>query len=139
VEHVWTVVCQQRIDDKRSNNVSLINILEQVAFVSEKELNAIPISLDVVTMWRRSRLDQPEQATARLSLMAPDEQVLLTQEYAVDLSAIQRLRASGEFNGLPFHGTGTYRFIMELQENGEWHTVASIPVDVIEKEPQDSP
>ena len=137
MEHVWTVVCQLRIDDKQSNNISLINVLEQVTFISEEGPKGIPIPINVVTMWRRSQLDQPEQATARLSLIAPNEESLFVQEHNLDLTEYQRLRNTGHFDGLPFSGTGTYRFVMELQENGEWHKVASVPVEVIEKTPQD--
>ena len=132
IKHIWTVICSQVVIDQDTNNISLFNILEEVGIPQEvvKENNIIPIVLEIVSLWVRSDLAEPSKGSARISLIAPDGELLKTVESEVDLTDHERLRARGCFQGLPFKGEGVYDFKVSLKNNHDWAEVATIPVKI---------
>jgi hypothetical protein len=133
VNLVWAVACRQSIIDIQTNNISLINVLEQVNFAtSNEDVDNVPIPLEVVSMWARSNFDEPEKANGRWLLFAPSGDELNNLDFDIDLTQHTRARAITRFMGLPFSGNGIYRFVVQLEENdGLWQTVAMFPLDVI--------
>mgnify|MGYP001026944367 CR=1 FL=1 len=138
IAHVWTVVCRQSVIDRDSNNVSLLNVLEQITLHGEAEADAderalVPIGMEVVTLWSRSDYDVPAGGVQKLTLLSPSGEVLASGEQHTDLSKHRRFRNRARFRGLPLAGPGRYVFRVEQREtdDAEWHHVTDVPLEVL--------
>ncbi|MEA3344807.1 MAG: hypothetical protein U9Q78_00935 [Chloroflexota bacterium] len=139
IDHVWTVVCSRSVIDRDSNNVCLLNVLEQITVGGKptaEDVEAIPIEMEVVSLWARSDLDVPTGGAERLTLVSPSGEVLFSGESEIDLSAHRRFRNRARFRGLPIREEGRYVFRVESQADDEvgWHHAADIPLEVIFEE-----
>ena len=68
--HVWTVVCTKAVTDPRSNNISLIDVTEQLNLSPETPLTGVAqirFPLTVVSLWIRDDLGRPETEKVRLT------------------------------------------------------------------------
>ena len=131
--HIWSVLCRSVSTDKDSNNVSLLEVTEQLggSVMGEVKPDAIPFQLSFVTLWSRSDPDQGEKAAARLRLLGPnggDAAPSIQQE--VDLTHFRRLRTKVLLASLPYRGPGQYEFSVELEEDTTWVEVARIPLEI---------
>ena len=136
IDHVWTVVCRQSVIDRDSKNLSLFNVLEQIAVQGEAntgERRLIPMDLEVVSLWSRSDYDVSAKGVQRLTLLSPDEESLASGEQEIDLSKHRRFRNRARFRGLPMKGAGRYVFrVDQMTEGGvEWQHVTDIPLEVV--------
>src|SRR5256885_618792 len=74
-QHLWTVPCRFSIVAQQSNNVSLIEVLEEIAIPTvlpqQPDMALIPAIFDVVTLWSRDDEEQRETSFGRMSLLSP--------------------------------------------------------------------
>ena len=134
---VWSVLCGHPIIDQRTNNVSLVNVIEQVQIapaVTGPFLVTIPMEWSIVTLWRREDLGRPEQRVGRLRILGPGGGQLGEALFEIDLSEHERARTIATQTHLIIGGFGTHRFIIEVQENDAWDFRADLPVEVKEAE-----
>ncbi len=150
MEHVWTVICRISLTNQETNNLSLIETLERVAFHSSAEhpepaenarVSFVP-PVYLVSMWWRSDLGQPEQGRARTRVISPRNDELPgseLKEYSVDLQIHSKLRVIGTIEALPFWGDGVYRFQIEFYDEAteKWVRVARIPLEIVLEVPKD--
>ena len=141
IDHVWTVLCSHAVIDRDSNNVSLLDVIEQLNIrdrsSSEKSivfsLDPMTLSLDLMTLWARSDIDVPAQGRGRVTFLSPSGEVSDGPfEFGVDLSQHRRIRTRGSFKALHVTEPGRYLFRVELQNEGEteWCQVAMIPLEI---------
>ena len=133
IDHVWTVVCSRAVIDQDSNNVSLQNVVEQLNISGEPGHVLIPMSLDIVTLWARAKVEAPARGRARVTFLSPSGAATDSPfEYDIDLSKHRRYRSRGRIQPLHIKGAGRHTFRVELQEEDEvgWHQVASIPLEI---------
>ena len=134
---VWSVLCAHPIVDQQTNNVSLINVIEQVQ-VSLSAIGPFPVTIpmgwSIVTLWRREDLDHPEQRVGRLRILGPGGGQLGEALFEIDLSEHERARTIATQTHLVLERIGTHRFIIEVQEDDTWDFRADLPVEVKETE-----
>ncbi len=137
ITHIWSVLCARTVIDSETNNISLIDVLEQLNLkvepVPDGKVGLVPIPYEVVSFWRRTRSNEPTQGRARLRLLAPDgKEIGPAHEVQLDLSAHPRLRSRARGLGIPVLVSGEYHFTVELQseDGGTWDEVARIPLQV---------
>jgi hypothetical protein len=140
IEHIWSVLCAHSIIDRETNNVSLIEVVEEVTVQApippgpEGKPPLLTITPTIVTLWRREPEDQPTKGRGRMLILAPyQNKPKQISVYEIDLSEKLRLRLYGTLPGIPFRGPGTYRFVIQLQDEGEqeWKEVTSIPLRIV--------
>ncbi len=137
VEHLWTVLCSRSLVDVESQNISLLEVIDEITLPADTfvEKSNVPVNLQIelVTCWRRSNLTQPGKSRARMVLSGPNGKTLEEQAYSVDLTEGPRRRTRIRIPGLNLTGPGTYTFQVELQSigNGPWMKVAKLPLDVM--------
>lgn len=131
---VWSVLCSQPLVDQQTNNVSLINVIEQVQ-VSLSATGPFPVTIpmgwSIVTLWRREHLDRPERRVGRLRILGPGGGQLGEALFEIDLSEHERARTIATQTHLVLEGAGTHRFVIEVQENEVWDFRADLPVEVL--------
>ncbi|MDO8433371.1 MAG: hypothetical protein Q7S58_13285 [Candidatus Binatus sp.] len=146
IRHVWSVLCARSIIDNESNNISLLEVLEQLAVtappgqaaLSQTDKISVPLNSELVTLWTRSG-DVPEQSRARIRIVNAGGDELHVSEIAVDLTKHARLRSRARLNGLAIRGPGVHEFRVSLEEQGRWEEVARIPLQIIFGPPPTSP
>ena len=132
IEHIWSVLCTRSLIDKRSNNLSLIEVVERLSVTGAPPNSVAPVGMELVSMWARSVSDQPARARAKVRLLAPDGvQIGDTIPYEVDLTSHARSRNISIMGGLPIRGSGNHLFLVEVEDGDRWVTVAKVPLEVI--------
>ena len=108
IEHIWSVLCTSAVIDKDTNNVTLVQVVERVNVAVQPSAGAtLPIQMELVTLWGRKDLDQPERGRARFQLLASDNTELgPNYTYDIDLSTYARTRQRIHFANLPLKGSG---------------------------------
>jgi hypothetical protein len=137
------VLCRLSIVDRQRNNVSLIEVLEQITFEGKDDPGAgmlgLAFPLEIVSFWQRSAPDEGELFRVRLLIVSPAGEPLNMDDdqlqYDVDLTQYQRFRMIATIPGLPFVGNGLYRFIVQIYDESseQWEDVASLPLEVVMK------
>lgn len=142
---VWSVLCHHGIVDKFTNNLTVVNQIDQlnvppppvpmVSSVRVKKSNGVkavllPISLCVVTVWEREKRAISEVAKGRCTLIGPTKQRLAVFEFDVNLRKTLRARFLGSLPGLPVSGEGTYRFLLQVRRGAGWLRVGEVTFDV---------
>lgn len=141
-KHIWSVLCYKGCIDKFTEQISLLDVVEVLAVPSESsptELmeTGLDVSLQLVSLWTRSKIEIPEVVHTRLSLQMPDGSIAERDEMEVDLRECRRIRTFFKMAALPFRGIGLHMLIVEQRGEVEdcWRPVASIPLE-IEIEPK---
>jgi hypothetical protein len=146
IQHIWTVPCRVTITDQDTNNVSMIEVLEELVLAplaARQDLGRprFPAIFDVVTLWAREIPEQPETGLGRVLLLSPQGETLIEQGVEVDLRQVRRLRSLGRIMGFPMRGAGVYHFRIDSRSNeaAAWQEVGRIPLEVsIEPGPESS-
>lgn len=134
-EHIWTVVCESSILDARSNNVSLIQVVEQLSV--RGATNVVPVKVVVASLWVKTvATGESETIRCRVTWCGPDGGAMGDAQVVSEATIAReqlRLRTFSEFQGIPVRDAGRYRFVVESAEaeDGDWVARASIPVDVV--------
>ncbi|MFC2058341.1 hypothetical protein ACFLTS_01690 [Chloroflexota bacterium] len=142
IEHIWTVLCSRVITDKESNNVSLLDVMEEITLIVqgagsggevllEKDRAILPFTLVLASLWSRKKTDKPVAGTAKDIVITPSGKILTENEFKVDLSNHIRMRTKRNLHNLPVavNEPGRYIFRTELlnEKNKTWKKVSSIP------------
>lgn len=140
-DHVWTVYCSEAAVSRETNQVSLLSVIEALGAHLELVEEAPPISPDepflipeageLVSLWARREPDTPEVASARVRVIAPSGQAIVTlREYEVDLREVLRRTVRIKMTTFPAVGSGIHSFSVEQAAPRGWEDVARVPVEV---------
>ncbi len=137
--HIWSVLCARSIIDSETNNISIIDVIEQVSVPALPPAPAggtvfLPLSLELVSLWSRENGEIPENSRCRVQIFSPGGMpagMPSTIDFQIDLTVHQRSRTRARMPGLPIRESGTCRFVVEMSRNGTYSQVASIPIQII--------
>jgi hypothetical protein len=133
IEHVWSILCSASIIDSNSNNVSLINVVEQLTLSPDASFPLeIMIGLEIVTLWILSDPDQPAKGKSRLVFVNPSGEESELGQAEIDLTSFIRFRQTARIQGLPLKEPGRHIFRVEYANDadGDTQVVANIPLDI---------
>lgn len=136
IEHVWSVLCTRSLIDRETNNISLIDVVEQMTINAppppEGAEGLAPLQFELVSLWSRRHDDKPVQGRARIRFFRPSGPVGAVTEISVDLMTFRRTRARSRISGLPIREAGRHSFEVDVwdEEHKEWRGVARIPIEV---------
>ena len=136
---IWAILCQNAIVAQESNNVSLIEVIDELTVPappprrSQESTEEIGLLFDarLVILWSRDDLGTPESGTSRTRLVDPDGRESLSPEIEIDLTNFLRSRSIGRFGAFPFSPTreGEHLFKIEVRTPAsEWVQVAELPL-----------
>ncbi len=136
---IWAVACQASSLDKDTNNVSLFNVIEEIAVSAEPPTEAAGTDttavargdFELVVLWARSDEEASEKGTGRVRILDPDGKALGGADSDVDLSTFLRLRSRNRFMVFPVTKLGMYDFVVEYKTADEdWTIMFNVPVRV---------
>ena len=134
IHHRWSIACARAVVDRHSNNVSLEHIIEQITVQRTMQVKkAIPIELDVMTLWEIDDSSDAATYTSRLVVVSPDKEELASSEMEVNLTKHKRSRNRIHLRGLPFQGFGHYILRVDLKHDDQWKAVGSVHIDVVQQ------
>ena len=138
IQHIWTAPCRVGIVNQDTNNVSLIEVLEELVLGPLRSRQdpakpQLPAIFDVVTLWAREDPERPETGQGRIRLISPQGETLVEQRLEVDLREVRRLRSFGRILGFSMQGDGVYSFRIDRRpdEAAEWEEVGRVPLEVV--------
>ena len=114
---IWAVLCETSVVDRDTNNVSLLNVLEQMQLVAEPPVLSeaeprpeamVPSQIQMVILSERTDMNVPEKGRCRLRLIAPDGKESHPSDFDVDLTKAPRHRFRMNFQGIPITIQGRY-------------------------------
>ncbi len=142
-KHIWSVLCRKGIQDKETNQISLVEVIEKVVLqgdiVKGARANApegaqrlmVPIQMQLVSWWARSDREQPEAARARLAIIDVDGKEFSNNEMPLPLDEHASYRTIMKIPAVPIdRGAGTMWIEVSKSDGEGWITVASIPLQV---------
>jgi hypothetical protein len=141
IEHIWTVLCSSVITSRETNNVSLIEVTEELKVdvgmggdkkIADQSVVSLAVNLILVSLWSRMEDNKPIVGTAKDILLTPSGKTLGEHEFKINLSDHMRMRTMRNLIHLPIplKESGKYRFRTELldEENKTWKAVSNIPL-----------
>lgn len=140
IEHIWSILCQKSVIDNDTNNLSLIDTLEELTvglkvqsgIAIAEEVN-VPIPYEVVSFWVRDDSSATINPLLRLELFNPSNKKTKTFEHKIEFpKGTKRLRSRLKIIGIGVTIPGTYKFVVSIkeEESKSFMKVAEIPLDV---------
>jgi len=133
------VLCERAIVDAASNNLSIVNMLEEVHMqkprlppeaVTAKKVPLAAMALTLISVWHRNTPKIREQTRARIQIRSPKGKKVLEAFLQIDLSKFEKLRAFAPLPGLPLDGAGRYRFCVDVESARRWKRVGAVNLQV---------
>lgn len=149
VEHVWTLLSQNSIIDSKTNNISLLGVVEQIN-VDLKKINEviqgekpgidtkkklIKLPVKIVSLWKRIDMLGREEMEfdGQIIVVSPLGNKLATLNFElVFKSTTKRVRTDFGIDALPFDGIGEYKFEVAFKEKDAtvYKKVATVPIEM---------
>ena len=120
IEHKWTLLCEGSSIDRKKNNLTLFNIIEQLNISIEQRTNnkeiIIPINMELVTLWSVSNTEKSSNADVEIDLLDPRKKIFGTMKYKLEIpEKIRRGRSIGSITGLKVTESGDYTFRIKIK------------------------
>jgi hypothetical protein len=135
---VWTVLCGRATIDSQTNNLSLIDVIEEFTVQVDPSVKLpfanpvlVPISLVLVSMFERSNPAQGEKILCRAIFVRPTGAQYPATNFDVDMSQHARARFLLNINGIPVVEPGMHYFEVEMEVTpSQFHKTAKLPVEI---------
>ena len=141
MRHIWSVLCSKSVVDKKSNNISLFDIMEEIHFSSEKPaveggviVEAGPVPAHWVSLFGRSNIEKPEKVAIKDTIITPSGKIIGEYESEVDLSANKRRRIIRTVPVPPSMEEGLFIFETKMKEKESWKRISEITLELIPAE-----
>lgn len=120
IEHRWTLLCEGSSIDRKKNNLTLFNIIEQLNISIEKKIHdeeiIVPVSMELVTLWGLDNAEKSSNADVEIDFVDPEKKVLNTIKYKLEIpEKIRRGRSIGSIKGLKVTKSGDYIFRIKIK------------------------
>ncbi len=148
IKHIWSILCQRSIIDSQTNNISLLDSLEQVEIVIDQAASkvdpkvdivsapkALPYQYSLVSFWTRGDEDTKEIINGSIKIQIVDPSGKKIQENNSEVKipqGLQRIRNVAKYTHIFVTSSGTYRFRVSMKSKGDidYEPVAEIPLEV---------
>ena len=143
IQHEWSVICSTSLLDKDSNNLSLINLIEQInlkiGLESGKKWdkdkgNSFPVNLVIVSRFRKLiPIEEPVNGRVKIDFVSPEEKILGTFEQGFEVGKnLDNIRIRIGVPTLQLTITGIYYFVVSFQDGSTdtFSKAYSIPLKV---------
>ena len=135
----WAILSENAIVDRRTNNVSLIEIIDELtvpvtpppqAEGSGAEPGTRP-TLRLTVLYARSDYGSAEKSLTRIRMVDPGNREFQIMEQEIDLTEYPRVRSSGRLglSPLPLNVEGLYSFKIEVSTpTSDWAEAFELPL-----------
>lgn len=142
INHEWSVLSSSSIVDQDSNNLSLINTIEQIAFDAQlgsgetfnKEGEVIPFNMVITTRLRKLiPANLSVKGSLKIDFVDPKHSQMGTFSQDFEMGAdIKNIRIRSGIAGLKVTESGLYHFEIYLKEEDmDYEKIYSLPLEMI--------
>ncbi len=137
-KHVWSVLCRKSLIDGTTNQVSLLDILEEVVFTIPKPFSdslkdemslgkaaVFPFEYEVISLWENVKRTSGDSYI--VEMIDPDNERKELGSGELKFENIDRLRVRIQSTHLPVKKEGRHSFIIKIKSGEEQEEVASLP------------
>lgn len=129
----FALLAQSVSVDRESNNLSIINVIDELAVPKETpnppkgKPVTVGFTFALLVVWERTTSSVPETKEGRIVLIGPNsKRPAGIAPLKIDLTGPnQRCRTVLRANVLPYQGPGIYRFVVQLKAGTKWRRVGS--------------
>lgn len=146
IKHIWSVLCQKSLIDSETNNLTLVDVLEELSInisippltvgtPANSVINRIDvlISYEIVSLWVRDSAKTKETINLSIELLDPTGKGVSKQEHTVVMNEnLLRYRTRLKIVGLGISTPGHYSFLVKIKEENKenYRTVAELPLEI---------
>lgn len=132
VQHIWTLLCQRAIIDKKSNNLSLVDVVETVKVPLKNFENGkifkILFPCQIVSFWSKDEAIMSISTQIRLVFYAPGDKKISQMIFPVHIASEMKFaRSIINLNFLPITVSGEYILEIQQQKNRKYEVQARVP------------
>ncbi|OGE88206.1 MAG: hypothetical protein A2760_02705 [Candidatus Doudnabacteria bacterium RIFCSPHIGHO2_01_FULL_50_67] len=140
LQHIWTILCSSSSIDQSTNNISLYNIIEQIAVKKPPMDNpgptpsAVNIQVELITLWKKMLEGTSVEGEQKVDFIDPEDTVLHSHTSKIFIpEKLRRLRSRNKISGLKFTIDGEYAFRVSVREGveQEFRVVFELPLQVL--------
>ena len=133
MKHLWTIICSQGIINSATNNLSLIELIEELSLYDtppEGKKVVLPFQFVVISNWCRTNENVPETAESKLVMRPPDDKPEdIFQGQIIDLTKSRFAKNLTHLMGFQFRGFGDYKFETHIKDKkGKWIPMGSAEI-----------
>lgn len=133
-KHIWSVLCSKGALDTQTNQISLLDVLEQASATLPAEPTSeesLHLPCQLIGLWARADPAKPEKAQCAVHLDLPDGTATDRAVMDIDLSTTTRFRSTFRMEGIPLQN-GSLEFVVEHRPSADsdWAEVARIPMEL---------
>ena len=113
IRHVWSVFCVGHAVDRRTNAVSLFEVIEGLNLEVAEDVEfpfTTPFHASLVTNWAREDPDAPVEGQQQIRLLSPEGDELGVFRGDINLEDTPRNRNFSEFLVIRISGTGRHEW-----------------------------
>jgi hypothetical protein len=143
LNHEWSILCSRSILDKDTNNLSLINLIEQlnVPFQLDEgsawdEEKGAEFPLEMVLVSRFRKLVSEEEVVSfetKVDFLSPDNVVIASFEQPLEMGhGMDNVRIRYGIGGLRLTKNGMYNFVIHYREKNskDFMKIHTVPLKV---------
>lgn len=125
----WVMFCEKALIDSRTNNVSLIDVVEEITV--PKVPVVIPNPFFIVSLWVRDavRKNELEKVDYRIMLVTPKKKEKQLIKYKFQMEKKRHRTLNGIF-GLPIEHEGIHYFSVQQLKNEKWKEEIRVLFDI---------
>ena len=139
MRHIWSVLCRYAIEDKDSQNYSLIETLSSVSFkghIPEERPVSLPFKHRIVTLWRHNNDLSGKEYPVRLRVFTPANVEVVSAEMIVDLKGHGTLKTNFNSDTFQYTSDGIYEYEISYRHDENWIVAAQVPLNVTHEQPE---
>lgn len=135
---VWATLCENFVQDKSTNMISVFNVIEEIRILAAPPMSEpwetaqiIPYPFKLLASFARSDPNIQEHGSSRVRMVGPDGLEETSEEVEVNLLDFEMYRVWFNYPGLPVSSVGTYQFLLDYKvDGGDWEKPFEIPIQV---------
>ncbi|MFA6304641.1 MAG: hypothetical protein WCV73_04435 [Patescibacteria group bacterium] len=135
MKHNWSIICGGSIIDQDTNQISLINALEQLNLPKEAFGKPLNISFHVISYFTEADTSKEKKIEQVIKLLDPQNNLIKKVEIPVTIpEKFGRFRLRNVIKGMDISIPGMYKFLLSIKEgNDKLVDIAELEIEVLLK------
>ena len=139
VSHIWSVLCSSSSIDAEKNNITLINVLEQITLHPNEETKSIPkgakkiinISFELVSFWKKNDTEEEVNIEGEAIFLDPHGERMGSLKFPIKIkNPTRRLRSRLQFKNLQVVESGDYTWQIKVRDGDTDYVATEIPLEI---------
>lgn len=130
MKHLWSLICEKSSIDFETNTVSIFNCIEELGIVTDKLVDQIPLSFQILGLWE---LEGEKNLALKIEVIDPNKNIINTLNANFPINGVyKRFRSRLNIQGMPVNKSGRYviKISRKLEDVDKYKNESEIPLDL---------